>query len=79
MNSRIKIFFSKIQLLYLLTYLFACAFLYFFCFFVSHMSELMPYWLVEGHFEQKHLKKGKCKVDWTLRFLNDLELYACLA
>ena len=38
----------------------------------------MPCWLVEGHFEHKHLKNGKCKVDWTLRFLNDLELCACL-
>ena len=33
--------------------------------------------LVEGHFEHKHLKKGKCKVDWILRFFNDLELCAC--
>ena len=38
----------------------------------------MPYWLVEGHFEHKHLKKGKCKVDWTHRLLNDLDLFACL-
>ena len=38
----------------------------------------MSYWLVEGHFEHKHLKKGKCKVDWTLRFFNDPELCACL-
>ena len=26
----------------------------------------MPCCLVEDHFEYKHLKKGKCKVDWTL-------------
>ena len=38
----------------------------------------MPCWLVEGHFERKHLKNGKYKVDWILRFLNDLELCACL-
>ena len=38
----------------------------------------MPCWLVEGHFEHKHLKKGKYKVNWTHRFLNDLELCACL-
>ena len=37
----------------------------------------MPCWLVEVHFEHKHLKNGKCKVDWTLRFSNDLELCAC--
>ena len=34
--------------------------------------------LVEDHFEHKHLKNGKCKVGWTLRFLNDMELCACL-
>ena len=38
----------------------------------------MSCWKVEGHLEHKHLKKGKCKVDWTLRFLNDMELCACL-
>ena len=38
----------------------------------------MPCLLVEGHFEHKSLKKSKCKVDWTLRFLNDLELCAFL-
>ena len=38
----------------------------------------MPCWLVEDHFEHKHLKKGKCKLDWTIRFLNDLELCACM-
>ena len=38
----------------------------------------MPCWLVEGHFKHKHLKKDKCKVDWTLRFLNDLKLCAYL-
>ena len=37
---------------------------------------LMPWLLIEGHFEHKHLKKGNSKVDWTLRFLNDLELCA---
>ena len=42
------------------------------------MVSLMPCWLVKGHFEHKHLKKGNSKVDWTLRFLNDLELCACL-
>ena len=39
---------------------------------------LMPWLLIEGHFEHKHMKKGNSKVDWTLRFLNDLELCACL-
>ena len=38
----------------------------------------MPCLRVEGHFEHKQLKKSKCKVDWALRFLNDLELCACL-
>ena len=38
----------------------------------------MACWFVEGHFEHKHLKNGKSKVDWTLRSLNDLELCACL-
>ena len=38
----------------------------------------MPFLLVKGHFEQKHLKKGKCKVDWTLRFFKDPELCAFL-
>ena len=28
----------------------------------------MPYWLVEGHFEHKRLKKGNSKVDGTLSF-----------
>ena len=37
-NLEFKFFFSKIQLLYLLTCLFACAFLSFVCF-VSHMTE----------------------------------------
>ena len=37
----------------------------------------MPCLLVEGHFEHKHLKKGECKVDWILRFFNDLELCDC--
>ena len=38
----------------------------------------MSCWLVKGHFERKHLKKGNSKVDGTLSFLNDLELCACL-
>ena len=38
----------------------------------------MPCLLVEGRFELKHLKKGKCKVDWTLSLFNDLELCACI-
>ena len=38
----------------------------------------MPCLLVEGHFEHKHLKKGKFKVDWILWFLKDLELCAFL-
>ena len=38
----------------------------------------MPCLLVEDHFEHKQLKNGKCKVGWTLRFLNDMELCACL-
>ena len=38
----------------------------------------MPWLLVEGHCEHKHLKNGKCKLDWKQSFLNDLELCACL-
>ena len=38
----------------------------------------MPCQLVEGHFEQKHLKKSKSKVNLTLRFSKDLELCAYL-
>ena len=34
----------------------------------------MPCLLVEGHFEHRHLKNGKCKEDWTLSFFNDLGL-----
>ena len=56
----------------------ACLFLFLFLgvFSVSWVS-LMTYLLV-GHFEHKGVKKGKCKVDWTLKFFNDLELCACL-
>ena len=39
---------------------------------------LMFCWLVEGHFEHEHSKIGKCKVDWTLRFFNDLKWCAFL-
>ena len=45
---------------------------------MSHMSDFDALLASRRSFLKQLLKKAKCKVDWNLRFLNDLELCAYL-